>query len=91
MIPVPRYSKEEVVRRGKELYERQLRRLVEPGNEGKVLVIDIETGEYEVSDDELEPARRLLNRRPGATLYGMRIGYPALAKIGGSWRMRLPT
>jgi len=85
-----RYSKEEVVRRGKELYERQIRSLVEEGNKGKMLVIDIETGEYEIDVDELAAIRRARAKRPGAVLYGMRIGYPTAHKIGGGWRASKP-
>ena len=81
----PRYTSDEIVQRGKEIYERELRAQVETGNEGKVLVIDIESGEYEMDSDELAAAHRALAKHPGAALFGMRIGYPALAKIGGSW------
>ena len=80
----PRYSTEEIVRRGEELYEDGIRAKVEQGNTGKILVIDIETGDYEIDDDHLQATRRALAKHPGAPLYGMRIGYPALGKIG-SW------
>ncbi len=39
-----RYPKEEFARRGKELYEREIRHQVETGNKGKFVAIDIETG-----------------------------------------------
>lgn len=81
----PRYSNEEIVRRGEEIYERDLRAILEPGNVGKVVVIDIETGEYEVDEDHLAASRRARAKRRDALLYGKRIGYPAVAKIGGSW------
>jgi hypothetical protein len=81
----PRYRKEEIVRRGQEWYEKQIRAQVEPGNEGKALVIDIETGEYEMDDDGLAAAHRAHAKHPDAALYAMRIGYPAYAKIGGGW------
>jgi hypothetical protein len=81
----PRYSKEEIVRRGEELYQRDIRPKVEKGNRGKILIIDIETGDYELDDDQLAAAHRALAKHPGAALYGMRIGYPSLAKIGGGW------
>jgi predicted aspartyl protease len=54
----PRYSKDEIVRRGKEWYEREIRAKVEEGNKGKILVIDIETGEYEMDDDHLAANQR---------------------------------
>jgi len=38
-----RYSKEELARRGQELYEANIRQQVESGNTGKIEAIDIET------------------------------------------------
>ena len=81
----PRYSTEEIVRRGEELYEDGIRAKVEQGNTGKILVIDIETGDYEIDDDHLQATRRALAKHPGAALYSLRIGYPSLGKIGGGW------
>jgi hypothetical protein len=81
----PRYSTEEIVRRGEELYESGIRAKVEQGNTGKILVIDIETGDYEIDDDHLQATRRALAKHPGAALYSLRIGYPSLGKIGGGW------
>jgi hypothetical protein len=54
----PHYSKEEIVRRGEELYEQQIRgQIDEERNKGKALVIDIETGDYEIDEDGLAAAR----------------------------------
>jgi hypothetical protein len=39
-----RYSKEEIARRGQELYESGIRQQIEAGNEDKIVAIDIETG-----------------------------------------------
>jgi hypothetical protein len=86
----PRYADEEISRRGKEWYDRYLRGKVEEGNRGKALIIDIETGEYEIDDDGLAATHRALAKHPDAALYGMRIGYPAYAKLGGSWRRNTP-
>ena len=49
-----RYSKEELARRGQELYESGIRQQVEAGNDGKIVAIDIETGAFEV-DDNINP------------------------------------
>jgi hypothetical protein len=81
----PRYSADDIGRRGEAIYEQRLRAVLEEGNRGKVLVIDIETGDYELGDDELILARRLRSKNPDAALYGMRIGYPSLARVGGGW------
>jgi hypothetical protein len=78
----PSYTTEEIVRRGKELYEREIRPKVEAGNKGKILVIDIETGAYEIDSDQLAAAERALAKHPGAALFAMRIGYPTMGRIG---------
>ena len=82
----PQFSGEEVERRGQELYETRLRDKVEVGNEGKILVIDIETGEYELDADEVAASRRALAKHPGAALWTLRIGYNAVHSFGGSLR-----
>ena len=80
----PRFSLEEIGRRGQQLYEQSLRSQVEiEENVGKQIVIDIETGEYEIDEDGLAASRRLLAKHPGAALYGARIGYDAVYALGG--------
>lgn len=84
LMPHARISNEEIDRRGQELYERLIREQLEtPQNIGKQIVIDIETGAYEIDDDGLKASRRLLARHPDAALYGLRIGYNAVYSIGG--------
>ena len=73
-LPQPRYSKEEFARRGDEIYDREIKPHVEPADEGKFVVIDIETGEYEVDRDELAASDRLLARRLDSQMWTRRIG-----------------
>lgn len=81
----PRFSGEEIARRGQALYEQTVRASVETeDNVGKILSIDIETGDYEIGEDLLAPARRLLEKRPEAAIYGLRIGYNAVFALGGT-------
>ena len=58
----PRYSKQEFARRGDALYERHIRPVVEAGNPGKFVAIDIDTGAYEMDADELVASDRLFAR-----------------------------
>ena len=45
----PRYRGEEVCRRGREIYKSSIRAHIdEQANRGKPLIIDIETGDYEM-------------------------------------------
>jgi hypothetical protein len=77
-----RYTKEEIAARGQAIYEQQIRALVEPEHIGKYLVIDIETGDYEIDDDGLAVSEKAAAKRPGAPLFGLRVGYPAWGRIG---------
>jgi hypothetical protein len=70
----PRYSKEEFARRGDEIYERELRSLLEAGHQGEFVAIDIETGTYETNTDELTVSDRLLARVPNAQIWLRRVG-----------------
>ena len=70
-----RYSLEEIGRRGEEVYHRDIRPHVMPQHKGEFLILDIETGEYEVGADDLQTEDRLRVRRPDGVLYGVRVGY----------------
>src|SRR5262245_46504763 len=72
----PHYSKEEFARRGDAIYERELRSVLEPDHNGEFVVIDIETGAYEVDADELAATHRLAKRLPNAQPWMRRVGYP---------------
>ena len=76
-------SAEEIVRRGEELYERNLRAAVEPLHNGKSLVLDIETGEYEIDSNELAALQRAKAKRPDGPRFIKRVGFAAAHRIGG--------
>ncbi len=82
-MPHPQFSSEEIARRGEEIYERDIRAAVEDEFDGKVIVIDIETGDYAIDESALPAADRLLARHAGAALYSTRIGYDAVYSFGG--------
>ncbi len=81
-MPYAKYSPKEVESRGEQIYEQQIRPKVEAGSKGKFVVIDIETGEYEIDDDDLQATKRALAKRADAVLYGLRIGYPTAYTMG---------
>lgn len=74
-------TKEAIARRGKEIYERDIRPLVEAGNQGRVVAVDVRTGEYELADDALTSAGQLRARLPEAEIFFVRVGYPGLHQI----------
>ena len=84
-MPHPRYSGEEIVRRGEELYEASIRHKIETSeNIGKIVSIDIETGDYAVDADPVVAGLRIQSRHPEAAIYGKRIGYDAAFALGGT-------
>jgi hypothetical protein len=82
MVRIPKYNKEEHARRGAEVYEQVVRTKVESANRGKIVAIDVDTREYEVAEDGLSAANRLLARLPDAQIWCVRIGYPAVHRFG---------
>ena len=44
---------------------------------GKMVVIDVNTGDYEIADDDLTATMRLFERRPNAITWGELVGYAA--------------
>jgi hypothetical protein len=82
MEPQPRYSKEEFAQRGDEIYERDVRPRIEAGDEGKFVVIDIDTGAYELDKDELAASDRLVARNSEAQLWVMRVGSRYARRFG---------
>ena len=85
-MPHPRFSNKEIVRRGQELYPRDLRAQLEDQCDGKIVVIDVETGDHEIDDDALKASHRVLVKHPGAASYALRVGYDAVYGFGGGPR-----
>lgn len=81
-MPYLNYTPSEVELQGESIYKRQIRDKVELKHKGKFLVIDIETGEYEIDADDLVATKRLLVKYPNAVIYGLRIGFPTAYRIG---------
>lgn len=77
------YSPEEITTRGEAIYREQIRSLVEATEKGKFAIIDIETGDYEIDTRDATATLKLLERRPNAITYAVRIGYSAAYRIGG--------
>jgi hypothetical protein len=74
----------DIAQRGQEIYQQQLRRLIETEvNIGKIVVIDVDTGDYEIADEGLTAGKRLLQRHPDAAMLCLRIGYDAVYSLGG--------
>ena len=74
---------EEVARRGEAIYQEEIKPLVDPVHFGEFLVIDVETGDYEIGKRMIVASKKLRERRPEAITYGVRVGFLAAYRMGG--------
>jgi hypothetical protein len=74
---------EEIARLGDEIYQRNLQAQLEPESLGRIVAIDVHSGEYFVADTALEASRQLRLQQPDAEIWLIRIGERSLHRIGG--------
>ena len=75
----------EVVRLGKEIYQRDIRPLVEADHHGAVVAIDVDSGDYASGDNVIAAAAELRKKRPEAVnVLSERVGFQAWYHFGGS-------
>ncbi len=78
-------NRDEVSKLGRELYDRQIRSQVEVAeNIGKIVSINVETGEYEIGVDLVETSLRSQAKHPDALLWAEKIGFDAVYAVGGT-------
>ncbi len=80
--PQHRYSPDEIERRGTEFCASRIRSLVETGNLGRFLCIDVASGDYVVADQRYDAAKPLLDKNPDAQIWCLRVGHIAAARFG---------
>ncbi|MDE2838005.1 MAG: hypothetical protein OXL97_10945 [Chloroflexota bacterium] len=81
-MPSRSSSPKEIGVRGEAIYREKIRPLVEPAETGKFVVIDVDSGDYEIDAEVLAASARLRERRPGAVSYGVRVGHSAAYSLG---------
>ena len=82
-ITTRRYGKEEFARRGDAIYEKQVLPHLKPEDDGKFVAIDIESGSFEIDEDELGACDKLDARIPDSQTWLVRIGSRYLHRFGG--------
>jgi hypothetical protein len=78
-----RYSKEEVGKRGDDIFEKEIQPHVRDRDPMEFVAIDIETSAYEVDVDQLKACRRLRKRIPQAQIWLRRVGSRFVCHFGG--------
>lgn len=81
-MPTTKRTLDELAALGGDIYDRQIRPSLRPEDDGKFVAIDVETGDYELDDDDYAAVMRLRARRPGADIWLMRAGYPTTYRFG---------
>lgn len=81
-MPTTKRTLDELAGLGKEIFDRQVRPALRSEDDGKFVAIDVETGDYEIDEDDYAVIARLRLRKPAADIWLMRAGYPATCRIG---------
>ncbi len=76
------YTAKEIAAHGNRLYQEAIRAQVESEHYGRVLAIDVTSGDYAIGENALTAADLLREKRPEGVVWLMRIGHRALYKIG---------
>ena len=76
------YTLEEICHRANKIYRERIQQFVEPEQNGKFIAIDIESGDYEIDEDDIVAEDRLEERRPGFAGHLLRVGYESAFTIG---------
>ena len=86
---IQRRPREEAVRLGKEIYERDILPQVEAEHFGEYVAIDVDSGTWVVAEREATAVDHLREIRPGAVnVLCERVGYRGLRSFGAGYRRR---
>lgn len=72
----------EIARRGWTLYETEIRPAVEPTQNGRFLIVDVDSGRYVLADDELAALDRAREHMPEGTFHLIRVGARTAHRLG---------
>jgi hypothetical protein len=70
-------NKEQLAAKGQAIYER-LKGELESACRGKIVAIEVESGEYFVGDSVVEAAKKARAKYPGRLFYFAKVGSPAV-------------
>jgi len=74
-------SRQERLGRANAAYEKFVKPNLVPDDTGKLIALDLDSGDYEIGTDELQTTHRLRARCPAATAWMFRVGSPYVHRI----------
>ena len=83
-------DKADVAAVGRAIYHEKIRDTLGPDDQGKLVVIDIASGEYEIDADHIAALLRIRQRYPKARTWTERVGHPAAYRMGSTLPSQLP-
>jgi len=81
-MPTTERTLDELAGLGENIFDRHVRPALRPEDDGKFVAIDVESGDYEIDDDDYAAVARLRSRKPAADVWLMRAGYPTTYRMG---------
>ena len=83
-MPTTKRTLDELDRLGQDVFDRQVRPALRPEDDGKFVAIDVDSGDYEIDEDDFAAIEGLRSRKPTADIWVMRAGYRAAYRIGAT-------
>jgi hypothetical protein len=74
----------DIEQRGETIFANSIRPRVTKADEGKFVVIDVNTGDHEIDTDHVKALERMLAHHGSDSLYSIRIGSPTAYKLGSA-------
>ena len=77
-----RHSLDELARLGDEIMKQRVQPTLHAEDHGKFVALDVNTGEFEIDEDDYTAVARLRLRKPNADMWLARAGFPTTCRIG---------
>lgn len=74
-----------VAERAKRIYEDRLRAELEPGQSGRFVAVEPDSGDHFLADTLDGAVRAARSAYPARLSHVLRVGYPAALYLGGAW------
>ncbi len=72
----------ELARLGGDVFDRCVRPVLRPEDDGRFVAVDVDSEEYEIDEDDYSAVMRLKARVPSADVWLARAGSPTTYRIG---------
>lgn len=70
------HTPDQLSRLGAEAFARNVKAHLRADDDGKFVAIDVDSGDYEIDEDDYAAVNRLRTRRPAAQVWLERVGQP---------------